>query len=74
MFEKYLNLNGNSGVSMYEVCPDRVVVVFAGSNKVYEYSRESAGEQHVEAMKKLAKSGRGLNAYINRNVRFSYVR
>jgi hypothetical protein len=31
-------------------------------------------QRYVEAMKKLATQGNGLNAYINNNVKFKYVR
>mgnify|MGYP000293525734 CR=1 FL=1 len=70
--ENYQNLNGNSGVSAYEIGTNYISVLFNGSLKIYTYSYGKAGSDHVENMKQLARSGRGLNAYINQYVKFSY--
>lgn len=40
--------------------------------KPYSYSYTSAGASNVETMKKLAREGAGLSAFITRNVRFDY--
>jgi hypothetical protein len=66
--ERYRNLSGRSGVVAYEVHAMAIVVRFAdGGEYVYTYDRP--GERHVEAMKALARDGRGLATYINRFVR-----
>ncbi|RKU04730.1 hypothetical protein C7H84_00750 [Burkholderia sp. Nafp2/4-1b] len=64
----YLNLNGGSGISSYETGPDFINVTFAeGIFRTYSYTHARPGATHVEAMKRLAIQGYGLNAYINSN-------
>lgn len=68
---KYNDINGDSGVSNYEIAGDRIIVEFkSGSQYLYTYL--SAGDIHIENMKKLALNGDGLNSYINKNVRTKY--
>jgi hypothetical protein len=69
--KRYLNLNGHSGVSAYQIAPQAVTVRFAGGD-VYVYSYASAGAAHVEEMKRLAISGRGLATYISQHVQHAY--
>ena len=69
IMERYRNQGGNSGVSAYEIGSDYIKVKFCGNSKIYTYSYQRAGSTHVENMKRFAKSGNGLNAYINRNVK-----
>ena len=71
MFE-YKNLNGNSGITAYEIGENHIDVEFR-SGGVYRYTAASVGETHLEVMKALAKVGMGLNGYINTNVRFKYA-
>jgi hypothetical protein len=68
----YANLNGDSNVYAYEMGIDYIRVQFNGTRKIYQYSYLKAGMFHVEQMKILAESGRGLNSYITRNVRNLY--
>ncbi len=49
------------------------MVQFKGSAKQYVYTYISAGEHHVEKMKQLAVSGKGLAAYINQHVRDAFA-
>lgn len=70
--EIYRNLGGNSGVSRFDIGPDYIVVIFHGNSKEYTYSYKKAGSHHVENMKQLARVGSGLNAYINRHVKYLY--
>lgn len=70
--EYYRNSGGNSGVSPYEIGTDYIKVRFSGNFKTYTYSYRKAGSMHVETMKRLARSGSGLNRYINRNVKNLY--
>lgn len=72
--QRYADINGDSGVVGYEMGATEVTVWFDGTAQPYTYSYASAGQSHVEAMKKLAAQGDGLNAYINNNVKFKYVR
>lgn len=73
--QPYRDVSGKSGILAYEVSTDSIRVRFR-SGDVYEYSYESAGHRHVEAMKKLASEGRGLATYISQHadVRNGYVR
>ena len=69
--ERYMNLNGNSGVVAFEIGNTWIKVQFT-SGSLYTYSYQKAGETHVEMMKVLAREGRGLSSYITRNCRKSY--
>lgn len=70
--ERYRNSSGNSGVYGYEIGNDYIRVKFSGTSKIYTYSYRKAGSNHVENMKSLARSGSGLNSYINSYVKFKY--
>lgn len=60
---RYKNLNGNSGVSAYEIEDDFIIVQFS-DDTIHLYSDKSVGAEKVREMKKLATSGKGLNTYI----------
>lgn len=70
--EKYSNRGNDSGVASFDIGEDYIVVKFIGTIKPYKYSYRKAGEKHVEKMKQLARSGSGLNSYINSHVKFKY--
>jgi hypothetical protein len=70
--EKYADIDNDSGVIGYEIQATSITVWFSGSPRSYTYSYGGAGQHHVEQMKRLARSGDGLNAYINENVKFQY--
>lgn len=70
---RYRNLDGDSGITAYGIGNDYIVVEFHGG-ACYIYSYMSAGTNHVENMKALARQGRGLNSYIMRNVKNNYER
>lgn len=69
---RYRNLGGSSGVNSYEIGSDYIKIKFNGTAGMYTYSYRRAGRNHVESMKQLAMNGRGLNAYVNRFVKFRY--
>lgn len=70
----YKNVSGSSGVESYEVGTDFIEVKFkAGAFRFYKYTYISAGQAHVEEMKKLAAIGHGLNAYINGRVKDKFA-
>ena len=69
--EEYRNLNGNSGVDAYEIGNSFIRVRF-NSGYVYLYTIISAGADNIQNMISLAEIGKGLNAYINKNVKFGY--
>ena len=70
--ERYRDVSGDSGVSAYEIGTDYIRVQFSGISRTYIYSYRKAGGSHVENMKQLARSGSGLNAYINRHTKHLY--
>ena len=69
--KRYGNVSGSSGVLAYETGADWIKVKFI-DGKVYKYSYTRPGMDHVEQMKVLAQTGRGLATYINRYVRNLY--
>ena len=62
----YKDRNGDSGVSAYEYGEDWIRVQFKHGG-TYEYRASRIGSTHLLAMKRLADSCDGLNAYINAN-------
>ncbi len=70
--QRYKNLNGDSNVESFELGYDYIIVKFFGTTRLYTYSYSKAGVNHVEQLKSLALSGRGLNSYINKNTRKLY--
>lgn len=72
--QKYSNFSGRSNVESFEIGENFIVVKFYRTARTYRYSYMSAGQINVENMKRLALAGRGLNAYINKHVKFEYER
>lgn len=62
--ETYLNLAGNSGVEAFDILRTGIMVRFL-SGGTYLYDYHVPGRMHVETMKRLALSGRGLSSYIS---------
>lgn len=73
VMHKYKNLQGNSGVRAYETGPDRVIVRFV-NGETYTYTYATAGKEHIEHMKVLAREGRGLSTFISTTVKDKYLR
>lgn len=73
--QPYLNRSGDSGVVEFQNRSDFIIVRFR-SGDLYVYTAGSVGRDHVEEMKRLAVTGRGLSTYINRHseVRMGHVR
>jgi hypothetical protein len=61
----------DSGVTEYETGPDFIRVAFHGDG-IYRFTHASAGQIHVERMKQLAASGKGLTTYISQRVKQLY--
>ena len=70
--ERYSNLGGDSGVVAYEIGNNSITVEFS-DGKRYLYTYQSAGSDNIEQMKALAAAGRGLNSFINTNVKKRYA-
>ena len=66
--DTYNGVYRDSGIKGYECGPDCIKVDFMEAG-TYCYSYDSAGREHIENMKALAKSGKGLNSYINDHTR-----
>jgi hypothetical protein len=67
----YEDVSGRSGVRAFEIGDDFIKVKFTDGH-VYTYDYSSPGQTHVENMKRLAQSGRGLSTYISQNVRGNF--
>jgi len=71
--QPYKKLSGQSAVVAYEYGTDYITVRFqSGDYTTYTYRYGKAGISNVEQMKQLADAGRGLNTFINQNVRKLY--
>lgn len=70
--ERYKNLGGDSGVALYEIGPESIIVQFT-TGATYLYNYRSAGQHHIEQMKALAIAGHGLNSYIKKYVNRGYA-
>lgn len=60
----YRDTDRDSGVVAYEYGDDWIAVQFRHGG-TYTYRASRIGAHHLSAMKRLADSGDGLNAYIN---------
>jgi hypothetical protein len=72
--ERYKDLDGDSGISSYEIRDDSIAIEFKGARKIYVWSYPGAGAANVERMKQLAKEGSGLNGFIQQKVKTLYDR
>jgi hypothetical protein len=72
--QPYADIDNDSGVVGYEIGDTFITVWFDGTARSYTYSYFRAGQAHVERMKQLARTGDGLNAYINEYVKYKYDR
>jgi len=69
----YRDWDHDSGIRAYEIGEACIDVEFKDGH-VYRYSYLRPGRAEVEHMAGLARSGEGLNGYINRVVRKRYER
>lgn len=69
--EKYKDHDGDSNISGYEVGEGYIDVQFKDTS-LYRYAADRPGPAHVRQMIALAKSGDGLNAYINRHIQKNF--
>lgn len=66
----YRDIDGDSGVSAYEIGNYFIIVQFTkGDTYLYNYS--VTGFNHVQHMINLARTGNGLNGYINRYAKYA---
>lgn len=71
--ERYKNLGGNSGIIMFEISDDGIVVQFKDGG-TYLYNHTAPGKDSVNHMKSLAQTGMGLNSYISSVVKKNYAK
>jgi len=64
--EKYINETGESTITHYEIGDDFIRVQY--KNDLIEYNTSLYALQHIDKMKSLALSGKGLSRYISRNL------
>jgi len=69
--EAYKNLNGNSGIESYEIGSDEITIRLT-DGEIYVYTNQSAGNDNIEQMKKLALAGSGLHTFMNDEVKYLY--
>jgi hypothetical protein len=69
--KKYYGQSRDTGIEAFEIGTDNIILRFKDGRE-YLYSYVKPGKEHVEEMKKRAKSGNGLNTYVNQNVREKY--
>lgn len=67
----YSNISGKSNIMGYDISKESITVAFK-NGQFYTYSYDSAGEDVVEEMKRLAQMGEGLAGYIQDNAKYSY--
>ena len=65
--QRYRNWSGTSGIRGYEPGPDFIRVWWEEDKPAFTYTYATVGVEHVEEMKRLAKNGSHLNAYINQH-------
>jgi hypothetical protein len=71
--EHYMDIDGDSGVSGYEIGVDFIRVQFS-TGSIYLYTYDSAGQDKIDRIKVLARMGDGLNSFINTSARKLYAR
>lgn len=69
----YRNLSGNSGVVAFETGERYIDIEFQDGHR-YRYDYAKPGPNEVEAMKSLARTGKGLATFINQHVRERFAR
>lgn len=70
--QPYKDIDGDSNVAAYEIGQGSISVQFSNGG-TYLYNGSAPGAAHVAEMQRLAQTGDGLNAYINKYVRKNYA-
>ena len=71
--QPYKNSGNLSWISAFEIGEDYIKVQFI-DGVVHLYTNGSVGTEHLQKMKELAMQGKGLNNYIDKQARNSYVK
>lgn len=64
---RYKNINGNSGVTHYEITAHSIKIKFGTGDTIYIYSESKIAKHHIDKLKKLAVAGKGLSTYISQH-------
>ena len=67
----YADVDRDSNVASFEIRASYIDVQFKGG-EIYRYTELSVGASNLDHMMHLARSGEGLNSFINRVVRKRY--
>jgi hypothetical protein len=70
--KKYKNLGGGSNVAAYEFGEDSITIEFIDGS-VMKYDAKKPGAAHVNQMKIMAETGKGLYDYIKRYVKKNHA-
>ncbi len=69
----YRSRNPHAGVVSYELEDKAIILDFPDGRFRYVYNEEAPGPAHVEAMKRLAREGKGLSTYVSQNIGANYA-
>lgn len=69
----YKGRNPDAGVRNFEILPDAIILEFVDRQCRYLYNAEKPGLDHVNEMKRLARTGDGLTTYVNQHVGDNYA-
>lgn len=69
--QRYSDRDRDSGVVEYDIGDGYIDIKF-NTGSIYRYTSVSAGPLHLQRMIELARSGEGLNAYINKHTKKRY--
>jgi hypothetical protein len=69
---KRIYKNKKSGIYAYESRSDSIIVEYK-DGRIYLYTNDKPGKEHVKLMKENARRGKELGSYINRNVGNNYA-
>jgi hypothetical protein len=64
--QNYSNQTGKSNITHYKIEDDKIFIKFKKWDEPIIYTYESEGTEHVENLKALALSGKGLSRYLQR--------
>lgn len=64
--QRYYNHTGKSDITHFKIEKNKIFITFENITEPLEFSYESDGVEHVEQLKQLALSGKGLSRYVQK--------
>ena len=64
--QNYSNQTGQSNITHFKIEADKIIIKFKKWDEPIVYTYESEGTEHIENLKSLALSGKGLSRYIQK--------